>query len=209
VFVGIATLLVIVLVVVVATRDRTDRPAPSAGPTRPTTDVAQDPSFGTETSVIGAPPATSAGPSSTTAAGQKPTTVGERGRDETAVPFRTPVRCPASGSPTTGAFPGADERDGYRWVTVGELSGRCDLQSRPFRITNADTRLVFRSDADQLAIFLLDPRELGSLAGFAQTTCAGPCAGSMVLIDKDIDAVLRIQAGDAPWSVRVEQYRRG
>jgi hypothetical protein len=128
---------------------------------------------------------------------------------EAPVTLRSPVRCPSAGAPRTGALPSVDERNGQRWVTVQRLTGSCDASSSPFHVRGIDTRLVWRSDADSFAVFVVDAR-LGrdASAGFADAQCAGSCSESQPLVPVAGDYTLEVQAGAAPWEVEIQEYRQ-
>lgn len=122
---------------------------------------------------------------------------------------RPPVRCPATGSPTAAPLPPPDERDGRRWVTVGRLTGACDASSPPFQLLGIDTRLVWRSDANSFAVFVVDVVQgRDASAGFSDGQCAGPCSESQPIVPAAGRYTLEVQAGDGPWEVEVQEYRR-
>lgn len=127
----------------------------------------------------------------------------------TPVPPREPVRCATTGTPQAASLPPPDERDGRRWVTVGRLAGNCDLSSGRFRLQGIDTRLVWRSDADAFAVFVVDAvGGRDATAGFADGQCAGPCSERQAIVPAPGEYALEVQAGDAPWEVEVQEYRR-
>lgn len=136
---------------------------------------------------------------------------GDGGRSGDAEPVapREPVRCEAQGAPTAAPLPSADERDGRRWVTVGRLTGTCDASSGPFPLVGVDTRLAWRSDADSFAVFVVDVAQgREASAGFADGQCAGPCSESQPVVLVAGRYTLEVQAGDGPWEVEVQEYRR-
>ncbi len=105
-------------------------------------------------------------------------------------------------------MPPADERDGKRWVTVSRLAGSCDASSPGFRLLGIDTRLVWRSDADSFVAFVVDAvRGTDATAGFADAQCAGPCSDGQAIVPPPGDYNLRVQAGDAPWELEIQEYR--
>jgi len=119
------------------------------------------------------------------------------------------VRCASTGTPQAAPLPSLDERDGRRWVTVGRLTGNCDASSGPFRLQGIDTRLVWRSDADSFVVFVVDAvqgRE--ATAGFADGECAGSCSEGQPIVPRAGDYTLEVQAGDGPWEVEIQEYRR-
>jgi hypothetical protein len=119
------------------------------------------------------------------------------------------VRCEGRGTPTGAPLPGVDERDGQRWVTVGRLTGVCDAASAPFRLSGIDTRLAWRSDADSFAVFVVDViRGREASAGFADGQCAGSCSEGLPVVLPAGEYRLEVQAGDGPWEVEVQEYRR-
>lgn len=125
-----------------------------------------------------------------------------------------PVRrepCAATGPPTI-ASPQTDgpSGDGGSWVTVGSLDGNCGGSSpSSFRTRGVDTRVVFRSDAEQLVVYLVDVDDPDSGAGFADVECRTRCAGSQGLQSRAGTYRIRVDATDGPWTVSVQEYRRG
>jgi hypothetical protein len=120
---------------------------------------------------------------------------------------RPPVQCTPTGGPSQPA-PSDSERDGRRWVTVGDVAGNCDATSGAFTIRGIDTRLVVRSDADNIVVFVVDAVQgLDASAGFADAQCSGPCSESQTLTLPAGTYYLQVQAGDGPWNVSVQEYR--
>ncbi|MDQ1396230.1 MAG: hypothetical protein QOG64_1489, partial [Acidimicrobiaceae bacterium] len=174
-------------------RAATVGPAPTTTPTT-TAPAADDPDL-------------TAAPPGATAPSRVP--VAKPAAAKAPVPLRKPVSCRSAGPPHAAAFPGADPRDGQEWVTVGSLSGNCDGSSAGFHIRGVDTRLLYRSDADSIAVFLVDAKQgIDATAGFADGECSGPCSINQVLVDPAGDYSLLVQAGDGPWEVLVQEYRR-
>lgn len=124
-----------------------------------------------------------------------------------------PVRrspCAATGPPTiTDRLQDGPSGDGGRWVGVGRLSGNCGGTSpSSFRTAAVDTRIVFRSDADQIIVFLVDVDDPDSSAGYADVECRQRCAGSQGLQSRAATYRIRVDATDGPWTVEVQEYRR-
>ncbi len=177
------------------------RQSGSASPTDDTTTVPP-----TTTS----PTTTTTGPTPSSAAARPSVVPATPAKSDSTEPpvLRDAVSCPASGLPAMGALPRVDGADGKKWVTVGELVGRCDATSAVFHVRGIDTRLVFRSDADHLAVFVVDRVQgLDATAGFADADCAGPCSDHQLMTLPAGDYSIRVQAGDAPWQVAVQEYR--
>ena len=94
-------------------------------------------------------------------------------------------------------------------MTVGRLTGACDASSAPFQLLGVDTRLAWRSDADSFVVFVVDVVQgRDASAGFADGQCAGPCSESQSIVLAAGRYVLEVQAGDGPWEVEVQEYRR-
>ena len=94
-------------------------------------------------------------------------------------------------------------------MTVGQLQGTCNGQSGAFHIRGIDTRLLFRSDADSIAVFMVDAKlGLDATSGYADGECSGQCSENQVLTNRAGDFYLMVQAGDGPWEVVVQEYRR-
>ena len=62
-----------------------------------------------------------------------------------------------------------------QWVTIGRVAGNCGASSAPTTIAGFDTRLVYRSDATQFQVFLIDQSDPNSSGG-SRTSNAGPHA---------------------------------
>ena len=93
-------------------------------------------------------------------------------------------------------------------MTVGRLDGICNGKSAAFHITGVDTRLLFRSDADSFAVFLVDAKlGLDATSGYSDGDCSGKCSANQVLVDRAGDYYLMVQAGDGLWQVAVQEYR--
>lgn len=129
--------------------------------------------------------------------------------DQVPVTQRPTVRCASKGAPKTGSLPSADDQAGLRWVTATRLTGNCDGSSSPFRLRGIDTRLVWRSDADSFTVFVVDVTQgrEGS-AGFSDAQCAAACSESQAVVPAAGDYTLEVQAGDGPWEVEIQEYRR-
>lgn len=111
-------------------------------------------------------------------------------------------------SPATTA-PGAVDASGKRWVQVGVVSGTSNGRSPRFRLAGIDTRLVYRSDAGSLSVFLVDEvqgRE--ATAGFAELDCEQPCAGEMILVSPAGNYHLEVDTSGGAYEVAIEEYRR-
>jgi hypothetical protein len=135
--------------------------------------------------------------------------VGDGGGELAPVAVRQPVRCPLRGSPSGAPLPPPDEQDGRRWVTVERLAGNCDAGSAAFTLLGIDTRLAWRSDADSFAVFVVDgTRGREATAGFADGQCAGRCSESQAIVPVAGRYTLEVQAGDGPWEVEIQEYRR-
>ena len=58
-------------------------------------------------------------------------------------------------------------------------------------------------------MYLVDAKKgIDATAGYADADCAGPCSDSQVLVDQAGDYFLQVRAGNAPWQVLVQEYRR-
>jgi hypothetical protein len=134
---------------------------------------------------------------------------GDAGGELAPVAARQPVRCPSRASPSGAPLPAPDEQDGRRWVTVERLAGNCDAGSAAFTLLGIDTRLAWRSDADSFAVFVVDAaRGRDASAGFADGQCAGRCSESQAVVPAAGSYRLEVQAGDGPWEVEIQEYRR-
>ena len=49
---------------------------------------------------------------------------------------------------------------------------------------------------------------LDATSGYADGECSGRCSENQVLTNRAGDFSLMVQAGDAPWEVAVQEYRR-
>ena len=79
-----------------------------------------------------------------------------------------PAACRPTGPPKiASSLTDLPSSDGKKWVTVGSASGNCGGSSPSFRTTGIDTRIVVRSDADQILVFLDSVTDPGSNAGYA------------------------------------------
>jgi hypothetical protein len=123
-------------------------------------------------------------------------------------PAPPPRQCTADTPVRTGTRPGPDDQGGRRWVTVGELHGACDGTGVSFHVGGIDTRLVVRSDAPDVSVFVVDDREgEDATAGFPDASCSRPCAFEQAVVLRAADYHLRVAAGEGPWEVYVEEYR--
>lgn len=155
-----------------------------------------------------APPGEPSSGTTARGAARRPAGAGVEEGSEPVAP-RAPVRCQGEGRPAAGPLPPPDERDGLRWVTVGRLTGSCDASSEPFQLLGVDTRLVWRSDADSFAVFVVDVVQgRDASAGFSDGQCAGPCSETQPIVLVAGRYTLEVQAGEAPWEVEVQEYRR-
>ena len=122
-----------------------------------------------------------------------------------------PVRpgpCDATGPPA-GPLPFRDgpSGDGRSWVTVARIEGNCGGSSAAFGVGGVDTRLLFRSDAEQFLVYLDDLVEVDAAAGYADVECRTPCADEQILTVGKGRYRLRVAATDAPWEVLLQEYR--
>jgi hypothetical protein len=93
-------------------------------------------------------------------------------------------------------------------VTVGELHGSCDGTGPSFHVAGVDTRLVVRSDAPDVTVYVVDDVQgEDATAGFPDGSCTAPCAFEQALVLAAGDYHLRVAAGEGPWEVYVEEYR--
>ncbi|WCO68279.1 hypothetical protein PO878_06005 [Iamia majanohamensis] len=128
-----------------------------------------------------------------------------------------PVRLPetrdepcASTGPPQIPLPVTDgpSGDGGRWVTVSSVAGNCGARGGSFQTAGVDTRLVFRSDAQQMIVFVDDLDDPDAAAGYADVECRSRCAGTRILVNRGGAFRLRVQATDGPWTVELQEYRR-
>ncbi len=190
-------------------------PATPSGPGPSTSSTAATTTTAPTVTAPTVPPSTSAAPAATepepdTEPEAEPeTTAPPATQDAGAPPPSKPARRCASDAPvTTGTRPGPDEQGGRRWVVVGELHGACDGTGSSFHVAGVDTRLVVRSDAPDLSVYVVDDVQgEDATAGFPDASCNGPCAFEQTLVLPAADYHLRVAAGDGPWEVSVEEYR--
>jgi hypothetical protein len=90
---------------------------------------------------------------------------------------------------------------------VARLDGNCGGSSAAFGVRGVDTRLLFRSDAEQFLVFLDDLVEIDAAAGYADVECRTPCADEQILTIGEGRYRLRVAATDAPWEVLLQEYR--
>lgn len=120
-----------------------------------------------------------------------------------------PEACRATGPPTIiDTQVDGPSGDGGRWVTVGSLDGNCGASGGAFQTSGVDTRIVFRSDAEQMVVFLDDVDDPDASAGYADVECRQRCAGNLILVTQSGEYRIRVQATDGPWEVQVQEYRR-
>ncbi|HEV7720097.1 MAG TPA: hypothetical protein VGO60_02380 [Iamia sp.] len=121
----------------------------------------------------------------------------------------TPRPCSPTGPPQRQpAEVDGPSGDGGSWVTVGALQGNCGAAGGSFGTSGVDTRLVFRSDAEQMIVFVDDVDEDDASAGYADLECRASCAGTRILVNRAGTYRLRVQATDGPWVVEIQEYRR-
>jgi len=92
-------------------------------------------------------------------------------------------------------------------VTIASLTGNCGGNSPTLTTTGVDTRLVYRSDATDFQVFLVDQSDAASSSGFADAQCQGPCADVQDLTDPAGQYQLKVVATDAPWEVFLQEFR--
>ena len=85
--------------------------------------------------------------------------------------------------------------------------GIAEQSPRPSTIGGFDTRLVYRSDAVQFQVFLIDQSDPYSSGGFADVECRTACADEQDLTDPAGRYQLKVVATDAPWEVLLQEYR--
>jgi hypothetical protein len=91
---------------------------------------------------------------------------------------------------------------------VGSLEGSCDAASGVLHLQGVDTRLVYRSDGGDLTVVVVDPSQATSpTTAPADAKCSTPCSETAPIDRRAGDYVVRVQAGDAPWQVLVQEYR--
>ena len=123
-------------------------------------------------------------------------------------PAPPPRRCASDDPVTTGTRPGPDPQAGRQWVAVGELHGVCDGTGPSFHVAGVDTRLVVRSDAPDITVYVVDDVQgEDATAGFPDGACTAPCAFEQPLVLPAGDYHLRVAAGEGAWEVDVEEYR--
>jgi hypothetical protein len=119
-----------------------------------------------------------------------------------------PEPCDATGPPANPLpFRDGPSGDGGSWVTVARIEGNCGGSSTAFGVRGVDTRLVFRSDAEQFLVFLDDLVDVDAAAGYADVECRSPCADEQILTIGEGRYRLRVAATDAPWEVLLQEYR--
>ncbi len=183
-------------------------PATPATPPTPATPATPATTGGSATSSSGAGPAPRPPGPSTTPSGTVPPSSTTRPSSTTPAASPPADPCADGGPVTTGTRPGPDERDGRRWVTVGELRGACDGSGEVFLLRGVDTRLVYRSDAEDLVVYVVDIDDPGDSAGFSDGSCSEPCVHQQPVVLEAGRYRLRVEADDGPWEVFVEEYRR-
>jgi len=182
-----------------------DRPATGGDraddrrPDDPTSSTASPTSDPTTTSVTG--PTTLPGPDIEPASPPVTLPPGAQG------PVR-PGPCAATGPPANPLpFRDGPSSGGRSWVTVARLDGNCGGSSAAFAVRGVDTRLLFRSDAEQFLVFLDDLVDVDAAAGYADVECRSPCADEQILTIGQGRYRLRVAATDAPWEVLLQEYR--
>jgi hypothetical protein len=119
-----------------------------------------------------------------------------------------PEPCDATGPPANPLpFRDGPSGGGRSWVTVARLDGNCGGASSAFGVRGVDTRLLFRSDAEQFLVFLDDLVDVDAAAGYADVECRTPCADEQILTIGQGRYRLRVAATDAPWEVLLQEYR--
>lgn len=121
-----------------------------------------------------------------------------------------PVReaaCASTGPPKVRAAPEDGPNSGGQWVTIASLAGNCGASSAALTTTGVDTRLVYRSDAADFQVFVVDQSDVASSSGFADVECHAPCADTQDLTDPAGRYRLKVVATDAPWQVSLQEFR--
>ena len=129
-----------------------------------------------------------------------------KGIDAAPVTFRSPQRCTKTGEPT-GTLPDASPLGGKKWVTVGHISGSCDVTSSSFNLKAVETRLAWRSDATNFNAFVLSKAGLDATAGYADADCQSACSEAQAVVLEAGSYVLRVQADGGPWEVAIQEFR--
>jgi hypothetical protein len=115
--------------------------------------------------------------------------------------------CASTGPPRIGAATTDGPSDGGQWVTIANLAGNCGASSPTLTTTGVDTRLVYRSDATDFQVFLVDQADAASSSGFADAECHGSCADIQDLTDTAGQYRLKVVATDAPWEISLQEFR--
>ncbi len=117
--------------------------------------------------------------------------------------------CPYTGPPTK-PLPVTDGPggDGSRWVTVGSLEGNCGGRTGFFPTTGVDSRLVYRSDAEQMLVFIDEEGNPDGAAGFADVECRSSCANTRIQTFRAGSYRIRVDGTDGPWIVELQELRR-
>ncbi len=97
--------------------------------------------------------------------------------------------------------------DGGQWVTVARVAGNCGGTSSATATTGGDTRLVYRSDATQFYVFLVDQSNPDASSGFADVECRRTCADVQSLTNPAGQYQIKVVASNAPWEVLLQEYR--
>ena len=62
---------------------------------------------------------------------------------------------------------------------------------------------------ERATVFIVDAKlGLDATSGYADGECSGQCSENQVLTNRAGDFYLMVQAGDGPWEVVVQEYRR-
>ncbi|MDQ6697839.1 MAG: hypothetical protein M3Z46_10340 [Actinomycetota bacterium] len=92
-------------------------------------------------------------------------------------------------------------------MTIASVSGNCGASTAPLTTTGVDTRLVYRSDATDFQVFLVDQSDAASSSGFADAECHTACADVQDVTDPAGRYRLKVVATDAPWEVSLQEFR--
>ncbi len=92
-------------------------------------------------------------------------------------------------------------------MTITKLAGNCGASSATLTTAGGDTRLVYRSDATDFEVFLVDQSDPGASSGFADAECHAPCAEIQDLTTSAGRYRLKVAATDAPWEVLLQEFR--
>ncbi len=136
----------------------------------------------------------------------------EDGDASTTTGLPAPPNGPATTLPaasSTVTTPSGTDPSGRRWVPVGVVKGTRNASSAAFALAGVDTRLVYRSGALSLRVYLVDEAQgRDATAGFADLECDAPCDGEMILVPPAGSFHLEAEATGAEYEISIEEYRR-